>query len=535
MFRLPQLFTARRFSSSLATAAATAAAPSAIPNKSRLIHFPEIYAELGLDAPLGGSNSVGGNTATATATTSGNISNSPASPVERATAASINALGTVVPHAARPKVDHANSVPVRAWIDGVPVDREALAQVERMAALGPGVIHKSGIVVMPDFHWGNGACVGTVIPTVSGAIIPAAVGVDIGCGLIAVKTSLRESDLGTGSNLDLLRFAIECRIPHGRTHNGQPENDAGGWRGEVPREVARVWKTQLEEGFKTICARRPDVEKSNNISHLGSLGGGNHFCSLDVEEEEEEGNGSGSSGSDAIKNRGGSVWLTIHSGSRGVGARIGGIFIELAKKDMGSQLCHLPNEDLAYLREGTQHFDEYLAAVAWAQRYAFLNRELMLNLMISALRDCGRLPPFTVSTEKAINCHHNYIETGVRMPDGQIVTITRKGATSAKAGELGIIPGSMGAKTFIVRGRGNALSHCSCAHGAGRRYARGEAVRRFTLADHIAATASVACRKDADVIDETPAAYKPIEAVMAAQEDLVEIVARLNPRVVVKG
>src|SRR5688500_1446907 len=234
---------------------------------------------------------------------------------------------------------------------------------------------------------------------------------------------------------------------------------------------------QLEKRFK---------RSQNWVQQMGTLGGGNHFIEVCVDEE----------------NR---VWAMVHSGSRGIGNAIGTYFIELARRDMEGHMANLPDRDLAYFREGTEHFEEYVRAVAWAQAYAAANRQVMMETVIEAMR--RHLPPFEVTSE-AVNCHHNYVEREHHY--GEDVWVTRKGAIRAGEGELGIIPGSMGAKSYIVRGRGNKESFESCSHGAGRAMSRGEARRRFTLADHAAATEGVNCRKDADVIDETPAAYKPI-------------------------
>jgi tRNA-splicing ligase RtcB len=223
----------------------------------------------------------------------------------------------------------------------------------------------------------------------------------------------------------------------------------------------------------------------------------------------------------------------LHSGSRGVGNRIGSYFIELAKRDMRRLIKALPDKDLAYFKEGTEYFDDYWQAVDWAQRYAMTNRKLMMEAVIEAAReeDSG-LPPFELG-EMAVNCHHNYVAREHHF--GHDVFVTRKGAVRARLGDLGIIPGSMGARSFIVRGKGEPQSFCSCSHGAGRAMSRGEAKRRFSVEDHVKATEGIECRKDADVIDETPMAYKPIDQVMAAQTDLVEVAHELRQVVCVKG
>jgi tRNA-splicing ligase RtcB (3'-phosphate/5'-hydroxy nucleic acid ligase) len=370
-----------------------------------------------------------------------------------------------------------------------------------------------------------------VVPTYR-AIIPAAVGVDIGCGMLAVKTTLVEEDLPT--NLTALRIAIEEAVPHGRTHNGDPHNDAGSWCNDIPSNVAKVWKASLEQEFQRLCVKRPALVTSNHINHLGTLGTGNHFIEICVEEH--------SGGAAAVKERQGgrSIWLMLHSGSRGVGGRIGSMFITVAKQDMGALVSNLPDTDLSYLTEGTAHFEEYMRAVHWAQNFARLNRELMMENLIQSIRASRLLKTPLLTTSMAVNCHHNYVEK-YTLPSfhegsvGESVWLTRKGATSARKGELAVIPGSMGTRSYIVQGKGNEASYQSCSHGAGRRFSRGESKRRFTVADHELSTAGVECRKDESVLDETPAAYKPIDAVIDAQSDLVSVVCTLKQILCVKG
>ena len=393
-------------------------------------------------------------------------------------------------------------VPIKAWTEGVLFEAEAEAQLRRVASLP--FIHK-WVAVMPDVHAGLGATVGSVVAT-KGAIIPAAVGVDLGCGMMAVKTTLRAEALP--DELRPLRAAIEAAVPHGRTDDGGA-NDRGAWH-DVPEDVARAW-TELEPSWKVITEARPSLARGASVSQLGTLGTGNHFIEVCLDED-------------------GAVWLMLHSGSRGLGNRVGSFFIDLAKKDMKTWLVNLPDANLAYLPEGTAHFAEYLRAVAFAQRYAATNRELMMRAVVRAAR--AVLPPFELG-DVAVNCHHNYVARERHY--GADVLVTRKGAVRAGEGELGIIPGSMGARSFIVRGKGNAEAFCSCSHGAGRRMSRTAAKRAFTLADHEAATRGIECRKDAEVIDETPAAYKSIDDVMHAQRDLVDIVHSLRQVVCVKG
>ncbi len=394
-------------------------------------------------------------------------------------------------------------VPIKRWTRGVAVEDAALKQLENVARMP--FIHR-WVAAMPDVHWGMGATVGSVIPTV-GAIIPAAVGVDIGCGMMAVETSLKASDLP--DNLAPLRAAIERAVPHGRTANRG--RDKGAWT-DPPKPVGAVW-AGLQARFDRITDQHPAIEKSNTVVHLGTLGTGNHFIEVCLDEREQ-------------------VWIMLHSGSRGVGNRIGSYFIALAKREMERWMISLPDHNLAYLPEGSEHFAAYVEAVEWAQDFARQNRELMMQATLKALADAKGIPPFTLGG-MAVNCHHNYVAREHHY--GKDVLLTRKGAVRAQAGDLGIIPGSMGTRSYIVRGKGNPESFNSCSHGAGRAMSRTEAKKRFTLADHAAATAGIECRKDEDVIDETPAAYKPIDDVMEAQKDLVEVVHTLRQVVCVKG
>ncbi len=394
-------------------------------------------------------------------------------------------------------------VPIKMWTRGVPVDDKAREQLARAAKM-PFIFKH--VAAMPDVHVGIGATVGSVIPT-KGAVIPAAVGVDIGCGMMAARTSLMACDLP--DTLEGVRSAIEAAVPHGRSV-GRGKRDTGSW-GDPPQAIVDAWAT-LVQRFDRITEKYPRLKNTNNLVHMGTLGTGNHFIELCLDEE-------------------GRVWVMLHSGSRGVGNAIGTYFIELAKQDMRKWHINLPDEDLAYFPEGTDHFDDYVEAVGWAQDYAALNRRTMMVNVIAALR--GQIAkPFDAEME-AVNCHHNYVTRENHF--GENVLVTRKGAVRAAKGVMGIIPGSMGAKSFIVRGLGNAESFDSCSHGAGRVMSRTQAKKLVTLDEHIADTAGVECRKDEGVIDETPKAYKPIEAVMAAQADLVEIVHTLKQVVCVKG
>jgi tRNA-splicing ligase RtcB (3'-phosphate/5'-hydroxy nucleic acid ligase) len=394
-------------------------------------------------------------------------------------------------------------VPIKMWTRGVPVEDEAKQQLANAARLP--IVFKH-IAAMPDVHLGIGATVGSVIPTLR-AIIPAAVGVDIGCGMMACKTTLHANDLP--DNLAALRAAIERAVPHG----GGPRSrgrDPGAWE-NPPETVDQIWAGLVDE-FDALCELHPRLKNTNNRKHLGTLGTGNHFIEVCLDEL-------------------GFVWFMLHSGSRGVGNAIGTHFIALAKKDAEQHQRNLPDQDLAYFEEGAQYFGDYVRGVSWAQKFAAKNREVMMANLIATVRQVIT-KPFESHVE-AVNCHHNYVQQERHF--GEDVFVTRKGAVSAKRGELGIIPGSMGARSYIVRGLGNPESFESCSHGAGRVMSRTKAKKLFTVADHIKATEGVECRKDKDVIDEIPMAYKDIDAVMAAQKDLVEVVHTLKQVVCVKG
>ncbi len=386
-------------------------------------------------------------------------------------------------------------VPIKMWTRGVEVDHNSLNQLRNIASLP--FIYKH-VAVMPDVHLGIGATVGSVIPT-KGAIIPSAVGVDIGCGMIAARTELTASDLP--DNLSWMRTDIEKAVPVGF---GEHKHQAPG--------AALVWE-QLCPRLRAIAEKYPKIERgAKGLKQLGTLGGGNHFIEVCLDEEQR-------------------VWIMLHSGSRGIGNIIGTYFISLAREDMRIHFINLPDRDLAYFPEGTEHFREYVDAVAWAQEYALRNRDLMLTAVTAAV--ARSLKRDVLPTEIAANCHHNY----VRMENhfGENVYVTRKGAVSAREGEMGIIPGSMGTRSYIVRGKGESESFTSCSHGAGRRFSRGEAKRRITLEDHKKATEGVECRKDSGVIDESPSAYKDIDAVIAAESDLIEVVHTLKQVLCVKG
>lgn len=401
-------------------------------------------------------------------------------------------------------IESGRGVPIKAWVKGVPLESEAEQQLCNVAALP--IVFK-WVAAMPDVHWGMGATIGSVIPT-KGAIIPAAVGVDIGCGMMAVQTTLNARQLP--DSLRTIRSTIEQAVPHGRTNNGQ-KHDRGAWW-NIPQHHLKEWG-RLKPTYDEILAKHPKLNRGNDVNHLGTLGTGNHFIEVCLDARE-------------------SVWLMLHTGSRGVGNRIGTYFIELAKRDMRKWMRNLPDVNLSYLKEGTESFDDYVQAVQWAQDFAMTNRRLMMDNLVQAIRESGEVPLFE-TTQEVVNCHHNYVT--VESHYGQDVWVTRKGAVRARTGDLGIIPGSMGTRSYIVRGKGNLESFHSCSHGAGRAMSRGEAKRRYTIADHERATKGVECRKDKGVLDETPGAYKPIDAVMLAQQDLVEIVHTLRQVVCVKG
>jgi len=388
-------------------------------------------------------------------------------------------------------------VPVKIYTEDI--EHEAMNQLANIAQLP--FIH-SHVAAMPDVHMGIGATVGSVIPT-RGAIIPAAVGVDIGCGMNALRLSIRAEQLP--DSLRRVRSAIEAAVPVGFDMHGRDP-------------VKRSTITPLAKGMERILDKHPAIGRMQKqrpydiwVRQLGTLGGGNHFIEVCLDEA-------------------GSVWVMLHSGSRGIGNAIGRYFINLAKKDMENQLGRLPDRDLAYFTEGAAHFEDYVEAVHWAQDYAMVNRREMMRLILDVLRSV--MPPFEV-TKEAINCHHNYVAREHHF--GADVYLTRKGAISAREGELGIIPGSMGARSYIVRGKGNVESFCSCSHGAGRRMSRTAAKRRFNTRDMEDQTQGIECRKDKGVVDEIPGAYKDIDQVMANQSDLVEVVHTLKQVVCVKG
>lgn len=388
------------------------------------------------------------------------------------------------------------SRPVKIWTDDI--EDDALQQAKNIARLP--FIHHNGVSLMPDVHLGKGATVGSVIATEK-AIIPAAVGVDLGCGMNAVRLSLKASDLP--DSLTAIRHQIERDVPLGAGGAHQRDQDIPA----VPEKFVAM--------LTDIATKHPGIGKNleaKAVHQLGTLGSGNHFIEICLDENDD-------------------VWVMLHSGSRGIGNMIGSYFIERAKKAMRGWFINLPDSDLAYLPEDTDDFNDYVKAVEWAQEYALANRAVMMDRVIAALR--RHIPVAFSITQEAINCHHNYIARENHF--GRNLWVTRKGAIRAREGDLGIIPGSMGQRSYIVRGKGELQSYCSCSHGAGRRMSRNAAKKHFTLADLAAQTEGVECRKDDAVLDEIPGAYKPIDEVMANQADLVEVVHVLKAICCVKG
>ena len=394
---------------------------------------------------------------------------------------------------------------LKSWTSGVEVEWEAVKQLRNLAALP---ILAGHVAVMPDVHLGKGATVGSVIPT-KGAIIPSAVGVDIGCGMAAIRTEISANELP--DLLGRLRSRIESRVPVGFSSHGTAVNPVrDGLRGVALANAGR----KLAERFDVL--KILDVirqyDPSRTFKQLGTLGGGNHFIELCLDESN-------------------AVWVMLHSGSRNIGKTIGETAISMAREIAERKETHLRDRDLAWLDEGSVEFDMYVEGLRWAQDYAAHNRALMMHAVLKALHEeFGRE---IATLDNAVQCHHNY--ASVEEHFGQQVWLTRKGAVSARRGELGIIPGSMGAKSYIVRGKGNEDAYCSCSHGAGRRLSRGAAKRKFTLADLKDQTAGVECRKDEGVLDEIPGAYKDIDAVMAAQAELVDVVHTLKQVMCIKG
>ncbi|WP_374029065.1 RtcB family protein [Bdellovibrio bacteriovorus] len=383
-------------------------------------------------------------------------------------------------------------VPVKIWAPEAEIETQAKQQLQNVASLPFVFKHVSA---MPDVHLGIGATVGSVIAT-KGAVIPAAVGVDIGCGMIAARLNIEPDRVL--HDLDRLRAGIEAAIPVGTESNTRLTSRVQEWSG---------WKHAPE----LVSLLRL---KEKAALQLGTLGGGNHFIEICTDAD-------------------GSVWVMLHSGSRNVGKSLAEEHIRHAKGEMKRLATKLPDPDLAYYVEGTPEYENYMRDLEWAQAYALENREEMLKRVLDVISHHVGMKGAPVPFSMKVNCHHNYATREVHY--GENVLVTRKGAVRAAQGDMGIIPGSMGARSYIVRGKGNPESFNSCAHGAGRRMSRSEAKRRFTVKDLIEETAGVECRKDFHVVDEIPSAYKDIDQVMQNQRDLVEVVAVLKQVLCVKG
>lgn len=400
-------------------------------------------------------------------------------------------------------IEAGNGHIIKAWKRGVPFEEAAIEQLKKTASM-PFVFKH--LAAMPDCHLGVGATIGTVLPT-RDACIPAAVGVDLGCGMIAQQTTLKREDFAHIA-LPGLRAAIEAAVPCGRTNNGGV-GDVGAWP-VVPMEINDIWLREFSEPYEEMCLKNPGMRSRNNVNQLGTLGTGNHFIELSEDES-------------------GYVWIVLHSGSRGLGNKIGTHFTNVAKNLCKRWFISLPDPDLAYLPIHTQEFKDYKEAVTLAQRFAWENRLIMLGAVQNVLCRAG----LVFDKLEHVHSHHNYISWERHF--GENIMVTRKGAVRVQTGERGIIPGSMGARTYIVEGLGNRESFCTCSHGAGRAMGRRQAERTFTVAEHAAATAGIECDKSADTLDETPKAYKSIEAVMAAQADIVATLYILKQFLNVKG
>jgi tRNA-splicing ligase RtcB len=395
---------------------------------------------------------------------------------------------------------------IKGWTKGVPVEDQALEQAKLCAQM-PFIF--KWIALMPDVHAGMGSTVGSVIPT-QGAVMPSAVGVDIGCGMQALQVQGLTRNYLLGREDELLA-ALGRNIPNGRTDNGQ-ENDVGRWK-KTPEDIYDCWYRDFDFYYNDLLESYPNLHRGNKVTHehLGTLGTGNHFCELAQDENEQ-------------------VWIVLHSGSRGIGARIGNDFMRLAKDVNKKWFIDLPHNDLAYFPKETKEFDDYIEAVQFAQMYAKASRSIMVD---NALKAIEQVLGENLEEEFRFDCHHNYVD--IENHFGKNILVTRKGAVRAREKDWGIIPGSMGARSFIVKGNGCKDSFQSCSHGAGRKMSRMAAKKQFTLEDHKRDTEGVTCHKGAEVLDETPKAYKDIDAVMAAQTDLVDVVHTLKQFVCLKG
>jgi tRNA-splicing ligase RtcB len=390
-------------------------------------------------------------------------------------------------------------VPIKIWSDIETVESSALDQLTNTANL-PFVFKH--VAAMPDVHLGVGATVGSVVAT-KGAVCPAAVGVDIGCGMTAYRTDLDPRVVQ--EKITSIRLSIERSIPVGHEGNKKLSKTVSGWKGWNDWGNVSVIGHNGKDG--------PEMWKRAQ-SQLGSLGGGNHFIEVCLD----------------TQNR---VWIMLHSGSRNVGKVVAERHIDKAKDLMKQMFINLPDPNLAYFAQGTQDFQNYCADVEWCQDYAAQNRREMMERVLKDLSYAVYNEDGRINIDFKVNCHHNYLAKENHYSEN--VLVTRKGAVRARAGDLGIIPGSMGTRSYIVKGLGNEESFCSCSHGAGRRMSRGKAKATFTLQDLASQTAGVECRKDEGVLDEIPGAYKDIDVVMANQTDLVEILHQLRQVMCIKG
>ena len=396
---------------------------------------------------------------------------------------------------------------IKGWTKGVPVEDQAIQQAILCAQMP--FIYK-WLALMPDVHAGMGSTVGSVIPTV-GAIMPSTVGVDLSCGMQALHIQ-GLTKLELAGREDYLLHCLGNSIPHGRTDNGG-SNDTGRWQ-YTPEEVNEQWHEHLDTEYWTLVEKYPKLDRGNRVTfeHLGTLGTGNHF--VEIAEDEN-----------------GEVWILVHSGSRGIGARIGNDFMRLSKDMCTKWFIDLPHKDLAYFPQGTQEFDDYLEGLRLAQTFAKISRSIMVDNALKAIQ--WVLGEAFISNGFRFDCAHNYVATEHHF--GKNVLVTRKGAVRAREGDWCIIPGSMGAKSYIAVGKGNKDSFMSCSHGAGRAMSRTAAKNKFSIDDHIKATEGVTCLKTESIIDETPGAYKDVQSVINAQSDLIDIKHVLKGFVCLKG
>lgn len=405
-------------------------------------------------------------------------------------------------------IENSYNKPFKVWDNGVPFEAGVYTQAEQALSL-PFV---SGVSLMPDAHIGMGSTVGSVIVT-NGAVIPSAVGVDIGCGMQVRKLKLRVEDI-IGRESHLYNLIIRA-VPNGRSDNGG-KNDIGRWHENV--KAKSYFEDNFLRTYETIVSEKEYSHIGNYGSkvtweHLGTLGTGNHFLELSADED-------------------GQLYLVVHSGSRGLGARCGNVFMKIAKEECKKWFIDLVDPHLAYLPHGTKHYDYYLKALHLSQNFAKASRTMMLDNALLALND-GLGYVIEEDLEGSFDCHHNY--ASIENHNGKNVIVTRKGACRARNGDKAIIPGSMGARSYLVEGLENSDSFHSCSHGAGRKMSRTQALKEFTVEEHVKATEGVYCDKTVEVLDETPGAYKDIDCVINAQKTLVKPYAILKQLICVKG